>query len=144
MAVAVVGAVADMPADPLWAQIAAFVIDDDPTAPVDFLARLCREQRYTPVFGARVVDEYRRFIYLAMIADHVVSPSKAVDHAWHLHLLYTRSYWDRLCAGVLGRPLHHTPSKGGADDVVYRDFYRRTKTTYERTFAAPPPRDIWP
>jgi hypothetical protein len=47
-----------------------------------------------------VLGEYRRFLFLAMEAGHPVSPSRAVDLAWHQHLLDTRSYW-QLLAGVL-------------------------------------------
>ncbi len=42
-------------------------------------------------------DEYRRFAFLAATAGHPVTPSDAVDQAWHLHLTYSRDYWDRFC-----------------------------------------------
>ncbi|MFN7741158.1 MAG: glycine-rich domain-containing protein [Cyanobacteriota bacterium] len=61
-----------------------------------------------------MLGEYRRFLFLAMQAGHPVSPSRPVDLAWHQHLLDTRSYWQEFCPRVLGRPLHHTPSRGGA------------------------------
>ena len=64
------------------------------------------------IYAYRVIQEYKKFVFLAMVADHIVSPSTNVDRAWHLHLLYTRSYWDEFCGKVLKKPLHHTPSSG--------------------------------
>jgi hypothetical protein len=40
----------------------------------------------------RAIGEYRRFLYLTQIAAHDLTPSKAIDSIWHLHLLYTQSY----------------------------------------------------
>src|SRR5882762_2181922 len=80
-----------------------------------------------------------------MTAGHEVTPSDAVDQAWHLHLTYTRSYWDGLCREVLGRPLHHVPTKGGRGETAkFRDQYMETLTSYRRLFETEPPADIWP
>ncbi|MEK6230809.1 MAG: hypothetical protein N2A42_03075 [Luteolibacter sp.] len=35
------------------------------------------------------MTEYKRFVALAMLAGHPVTPSEEVDQAWHLHLVYT-------------------------------------------------------
>lgn len=110
-----------------------------------FVDRLARENCWTGEFAQRVVDEYRRFVILAVSASHPVTPSWEVDQAWHLHLMYTRSYWEDLCAGVLGRPLHHTPSAGGPHErEKFRRQYSRTLESYARLFGATPPKDIWP
>jgi hypothetical protein len=129
--------------DRLWQQVAAFRFDKAQSA-FAFSQRLARENGWSVGFARRVVEEYRRFIYLAMRAGHPVTPSEAVDQAWHLHLVYTRSYWDDLCRDVLGRPLHHGPTEGGkAEDDKFRDWYQRTVESYERFFGSPPPADIW-
>jgi hypothetical protein len=92
-----------------------------------------------------VVEEYRRFVYLAMAAGHPVTPSVDVDHAWHLHLTYTRSYWEEMCGRVLGRPLHHDPTRGGlAEGAKFTDWYARTLRSYQEAFGSAPPADIWP
>jgi len=91
------------------------------------------------------VVEYLRFVSLAMVSGHVVTPSEQVDQAWHLHLTYTRSYWLRLCEEVLGRPLHHGPTRGGeAESRKYVEQYERTLRSYEEIFGVRPPADIWP
>jgi uncharacterized protein (TIGR04222 family) len=109
-----------------------------------FADALARATGWSAVVSQRVVEEYRRFLWLAGTATEVVSPSPAVDRAWHLHLLDTRSYWDELCARVLQRPLHHEASDGSL--VARRQLklaYARTWTAYRAAFGDPPA-DLWP
>ena len=128
----------------LWERIQAYE-PDDPRAAFPFSARLARDNDWSEEYAGRVVAEYRRFAFLAVAAGHPVSPSDAVDQAWHLHLLYTRSYWDRFCRETLRRPLHHEPTRGGATErVKFHDWYGRTLESYRRLFDAEPPLDIWP
>jgi hypothetical protein len=128
----------------LRARIQAFLLDE-PGVVFPFSARLARENGWTRPFAARVVEEYRRFVYLAMTAGHPVSPSDEVDEVWHLHLTYTRSYWEEMCGRVLGRPLHHEPTKGGqAEGSKFVDWYTRTLDSYSCAFGHAPPPDVWP
>ena len=130
--------------DALWKRLAGFEIGD-PEAPLSFTARLARENGWEPEFAERVVEEYRRFLFLVARAGHVVTPSEEVDQAWHLHLVYTRSYWTELCEGILGQPLHHCPTTGGlAQGETFRDQYEATLASYEAFFGEAPPEDIWP
>jgi hypothetical protein len=110
-----------------------------------FLHRLCRENRWTRAEGERAIFEYKRFLYLARVSPDPVTPPEAVDQVWHLHLLYTRSYWEEMCGGILGRPLHHGPTKGGAEeDEKFGDWYGRTRALYEAEFGAAPAARWWP
>lgn len=128
----------------LWEAIRTFDIDGEPRA-LTFAARLARENGWTVGFAERVVLEYKRFVFLAVTGTSQVTPSDQVDQAWHLHLTYTRSYWERFCAGVLPKPLHHEPTKGGADEGARFDAqYRATLSRYAEEFGAPPPADVWP
>ena len=95
----------------LWQRIDRFQIDR-PDATLTFTARLARDNGWSRDYARRVVDEYKRFMFLTTVADHVVTPSEAVDQAWHLHLTYTRSYWGEFCGEVLGRKVHHDPTTG--------------------------------
>ncbi|MGE3180457.1 MAG: hypothetical protein AB7N71_02425 [Phycisphaerae bacterium] len=128
----------------LWHRLQQFQLDD-PEHRLTFTARLARENAWSLSFAQRVTEEYKRFLYLAVAAGHPVTPSDQVDQAWHLHLTYTRSYWDSLCAEVLRRPLHHNPTEGGAtEDRKFHDWYDKTKRSYAEHFGAHPPEDIWP
>jgi hypothetical protein len=128
----------------LWQRLAAYEIGP-PDAALTFAARLARENRWSVAHAERVIGEYKRFCYLAVVAGHEVTPSDAVDQAWHLHLTYTRDYWDRFCPAVLDMPLHHGPTAGGpVERSRYYDQYAQTLKAYEDHFGAPPPADLWP
>jgi hypothetical protein len=120
-----------------------FALSFDDPAGEPFLSRLMREHGWTEAFALRAIDEYKRFLYLAATGKPGLVPPKAVDQVWHLHLLYTRSYWDDLCRCILGRPLHHDPSPGGHDAAREgRAGYERTLSNYRLAFGEPPS-DIW-
>ncbi|HEV7233556.1 MAG TPA: hypothetical protein VGN36_04870 [Sphingorhabdus sp.] len=114
-------------------------------AMLTFPARLAQENGWAAGYANRVFDEYRRFLFLAATCPHSVTPSDEVDQAWHLHLTYTRHYWDTLCGEILIRPLHHGPTLGGANEGQrYRAQYQRTLDAYALAFGENPPADIWP
>ena len=128
----------------LWAKIVAFRFDDD-LSELAFSQRLARENGWPIPFALRVIEEYRKFLYLAACSGHPVTPSDEVDQAWHLHLVYTQSYWQELCAQVLEMPLHHGPTKGGrAEGVKFHEWYAQTLSSYREEFTAEPPPEIWP
>lgn len=121
----------------------AFSFDERECA-LPFADRLARENQWSDMHAERVISEYKRFIFLAMVAGHPVTPSDEVDQVWHLHLLYTRSYWKRFCGEVLGRELHHDPTAGGRNErSKFEHWYDRTLESYSKIFG-PPPQDIWP
>jgi hypothetical protein len=116
-----------------------------PDAGLCFADRLARENGWTAQQTARIVEEYKRFCFLATTAGHEVTPSDAVDQAWHLHLTYTRDYWERFCPEVLGQALHHSPTAGGREDRHhYFQRYAETLQSYERVFGEAAPADLWP
>lgn len=128
----------------LLARIAGHPLDK-PAAEFQFSKRLAQENGWPHGFALRVIKEYRRFVYLACIAEGEVTPSDEVDQAWHLHVAYTRDYWTVFCPQVLHKDLHHGPTDGGgAERNRYEANYVRTLELYERIFGEAPPRDIWP
>lgn len=128
----------------LWHRIAAHTIGPDDVA-LSFAARLARENRWTLAHAEHVIGEYRRFCYLAITSGHDVTPSDAVDQAWHLHLTYTRDYWQDFCANVLRADLHHGPTTGSADDRNrFYQQYAATLAAYQAAFGTAPPPGIWP
>ena len=128
----------------LWERINRFEIGDAAWA-LSFTKRLARENAWSEAFAARVVAEYKRFVFLLLEAGHPVTPSDEVDQAWHLHMVYTRSYWIERCGELLGRALHHGPTKGGAaEGAKFEDWFGRTLASYARLFGQSPPREIWP
>ncbi|MCB9942557.1 MAG: hypothetical protein H6851_02875 [Geminicoccaceae bacterium] len=130
--------------DPLWQALDAMPLEVD-DRPLSFIRRLAHENNWSQNHAKAVIGEYKRFIYLAMRAPHPVTPSQDVDQAWHLHLTYSRNYWEEMCAAILGRPLHHEPTRGGDNEKRrFDEQYKRTLASYERAFEEEPPRALWP
>lgn len=127
----------------LISQISSFDIDGG-AVKLSFAKRLARENQWTLTFSERVIEEYKRFVALAMVAGRQVTPSEHVDQAWHLHLTYTVSYWERFHR-LLPFPLHHHPTKGGGTESdKFENQYESTLRLYKEVFAEEPPADIWP
>lgn len=130
--------------DPVWHALRAMRIEPD-GATLGFTRRLARENGWSRKHAEAVMEEYRRFLYLAATGTEAVTPSDQIDQAWHLHLAYTRHYWEELCARIIGRPLHHGPTAGGsAEGRKYRSLYAATLQRYRDAFGSEPPSDIWP
>ena len=127
----------------LWARICAFQFNPV-GATSTFEMRLAKEQGWTPEFTHRVVEEYRRFLFLCASAPHPCTPSEIVDEAWHLHLVYSRSYWEEMCGQILGKPIHHEPGFGlPGQSEGHRDAFVDTMQSYEEAFGESAPADIW-
>lgn len=128
----------------LWKRIENFKIDRD-NVDFNFTQRLARDNNWSLSFSGRVVEEYKKFIYLCCVGYGEITPSDEVDQAWHLHLTYTRSYWTDLCQETLKKELHHNPTKGGnRERIKFSDCYTLTFEAYHSEFGSHPPKDIWP
>ncbi|KVC28564.1 TIGR04222 domain-containing membrane protein [Burkholderia pseudomultivorans] len=137
----------DLPTDSQQALLARLnaYSPDDPHAPLPYSRRLAEAEGWSHDHALAVIDEYKRFAFLAQAAGHPVTPSVAVDAAWHLHLQYTLEYWDVFCADVLRARLHHMPGTGAPDEaLVYEQRYRDTLDSYRRLFGCEPRESIWP
>ncbi len=106
---------------------------DDGESAFTFTQRLARDNGWDLKYARRVVEEYKKFMFLAVAAGHPVTPSEQVDQAWHLHLIYTRSYWDDFCSLVLGTPIHHGPTKGGEhEEGKFHELYEPRSPAIKR------------
>ncbi len=119
---------------------------DNPEASFSFSDRLCRENGWNKTFANKVIDEYKKFILLSKITGKSLTPSDEVDQAWHLHLVYSRSYWVDMCENLLdGFKLHHGPTKGGvAEATKYNEQYQYTLDIYKEILGYEAPSDVWP
>lgn len=127
----------------LYERIQAFSLDQ-PDAQLSFSKRLARDNGWSLQYARQVIEEYKKFAFLAVVAGHPVTPSDQVDQVWHLHLSYTRSYWEEFCTQVLRTPLHHEPTQGGqAENQKFDEWYSKTLESYKRFFRTKPPVEIW-
>jgi len=127
----------------LYQRIQAFSIDD-PDAAYPFRKKLASENGWSESFTQQAIQEYKKFVFLAVACEHEVSPSDVIDRVWHLHLIYTESYWGEFCPNVLGISLHHNPSKGGlSEQEKYSGLFYETLESYQAFFGEIPPPDFW-
>jgi len=119
---------------------------DDCNSRLGFVDRLARENGWSLDFAGRAIFEYKRFLFLVATAKgESRTPSDHIDQVWHLHLLYTHSYWDDLCDQVLGFKLHHGPTRGGKQERLrFYDQYDYTLRAYAKTFGHLAPAQLWP
>ncbi len=125
-----------------WNTLKNLAIDDS-QAQFKFSDRLARENGWTQQFALGAIDEYKKLVFLAKHAGHPVTPSLEVDEVWHLHMIYTRSYWEEMCKEI-DFQLHHGPTKGGKkENEKFTNWYEKTKESYKKFFGEPPA-EFWP
>jgi len=127
-----------------WTKIKNFELDD-PDVDFSFSDRLARENGWSIEFALRAIEEYKKFMFLISVCKEPLTPSDQVDQVWHLHLIYTHSYWEEFCGEILGHPVHHGPTKGGNQERnKYVNLYQNTLMRYKHYFGYEAPKDIWP
>lgn len=127
----------------LWELIQKFELDD-PSSSFMFSDRLARENDWKVAYALRAIQEYKKFMFLLCIAPHSLTPSDQIDQVWHLHLLYTQSYWIDFCKDTLGREIHHGPTRGREERGTFTNQYQACLDLYADKFGQEPPKDIWP
>ena len=128
----------------LWLHIKNFELDQNDVS-FNFTNRLARENGWSIEYCVRAILEYKKFMFLLVNSDCPLTPSDQVDQVWHLHLLYTQSYWDHFCDKTLCKKIHHGPTNGGGNErEKFTNWYEKTKTFYLEIFKNEPPIDIWP
>jgi hypothetical protein len=122
--------------------VEAFGGTDGPTKA--FADKLARKLGWSTEFALRAIDEYKKFVYLGMVSDFIVTPSKIIDHVWHEHQLFTQAY-RQFCAEVLGRHFDHNPELIPIDDQtgIFQAQYFETLALYRKEFNREAPDDIW-
>lgn len=126
----------------LWDKIQNFEIDD-PDASFTFTDKIVKEYNWSLGYTLRAIFEYKKFIFLIVSSKTAQTPSTPVDLVWHMHLLYTKSYWIDFCKATLGTDIHHNPSKGNEENGKHKNQYSDTLKLYKDRFNEEPPEDIW-
>lgn len=127
----------------LWEKIEGYHIGPEKT-PIGFSTQLSKEARVNMMTAGVIEYEYKKFMYLCAVQDQPVSPSSLIDKAWHLHLTYSKDYWEDFCENILGKKIHHQPSDGTATDQdQMKANFEFTQTLYKEEFNEPMPENIW-
>lgn len=109
-----------------------------------FAGKIARKHGWSTHFALRAIDEYRKFVFLGVTGEGIVTPSKVIDTVWHEHLLFTRAYRE-FCRDVLRRDFDHHPELLPSEEqtAVYAQQFATTLARYRVEFNVIPPWDIW-
>ena len=91
--------------------------------------------------SARIIEEYRKFLFLAMRAGHQVIPPGTINDVWMMHMQNAQNFWENL-----GQMITERPVAGGVDAKAMGDMaaaWTATLKSYETIFGTKPPMDIW-
>ena len=127
----------------LWDVIAAKFGGKDASTKA-FADKLCRKLDWDRKFALRALWEYKKYVYLGVTSDFVVTPSKVIDQVWHEHLLFSSGY-RKFCADVIQYDFDHNPELVPVDSQteIFQAQYMETIELYKTEFGSAPPDDIW-
>ena len=109
-----------------------------------FAGKLCRKLGWTHAYALQAIGEYKKFVYLAVVSDFNVTPSKIIDQVWHEHLLFNKAYRE-FCNEVIHYTLDHNPELVQTGDglAIFNKQYLETLDLYKKEFGTDPPGHIW-
>lgn len=122
--------------DPLWLKLMAMNMQGA-AAFAPFMETVQKQMGMSRDLASRVIEEYRKFLFLAMRAGHQVMPPGAFGEAWMLQMQNAQDFWEKLGDTVGERPAPGESKTGPADP------WTETLKSYERIFGMKPPMDIW-
>lgn len=126
--------------DPLWLKL-NLMNADGLQAFAPLMEMMQKQMGQNAEMAQRVIEEYRKFLFLAMRAGHQVIPPGPVNDAWMMHLQNAQNYWESL-----GQMITERPTAQGFDAKQFSsaaDAWKMTLESYEKIFGTKPPMDIW-
>ena len=126
----------------LWNKIENYIIAGDQNDL--FIRKLMQQEEWSRSFTKQAILEYKRFMFLAVVSPRAVTPCPVVDVVWHLHLVFSRCYWDNFCGQVLNKNIHHDPSDDISDieKQTMSQQYQATLFLY-RIYFSHEPAAVW-
>jgi hypothetical protein len=126
-----------------WDEIAAKFGGQNPFTKA-FIEKLSRKLNWDKAFTLKAIWEYKKFVYLGVISDFSVTPSKIIDQVWHEHILFSSGY-RKFCEEIIQMDFDHNPDLGNMNNQVdkYKSQYFQTINLYKNEFGFEPPEEIW-
>lgn len=109
-----------------------------------FANKIMKKHNLPMAFVFQAIEEYKKFIYLGVISDFVVTPSKYIDIIWHEHILFSKGYRE-FCRDVINYQFDHQPELVATEDQteLFTAQYLETMELYRKEFGMEPPENIW-
>lgn len=117
----------------------------DKNAPTKaFAYKIMKKHRLPRAFVFRAIEEYKKFVYLGVVGDFYVTPSKYIDLIWHEHILFSKAYRE-FCNDVIHYQFDHQPELVATEDQteLFAAQYIETIELYKKEFGMEPPENIW-
>jgi hypothetical protein len=127
----------------LWDEIAAKFGGQNPFTKA-FADKLSRKLNWKKNFALKAMWEYKKFVYMGVISDFSVTPSKVIDQVWHEHLLFSSGY-RKFCKEIIRYDFDHNPElvSVGSQTEAFQSQYFHTIELYKKEFGLEPPPEIW-
>jgi hypothetical protein len=109
-----------------------------------FASKIANKHGWGKNFTLIAISEYKKFVYLGVISNFHVTPSKIIDVVWHEHLLFTKAYRE-FCNDVIFYQFDHHPQLFAVEEETGRFSaqYVDTLELYALEFNSIPPEDVW-
>jgi hypothetical protein len=109
-----------------------------------FADKISRKHNWKKQFSLKAIHEYKKFVYLGVVSNFNVTPSKVIDVVWHEHLLFTKAYRD-FCNEVIDYNFDHHPELIILDMQTenFATQYVKTLELYRYEFGYDAPLEIW-
>lgn len=72
------------------------------------IEKIQKESNYSKEKAVEIFRDTLRYLYLSVVAEESISPTKMIDMGWHHFILFTKDYED-FCEKYLGQFVHHSP-----------------------------------
>ncbi len=127
----------------LWDKVTATFGGADASTKA-FAHKLAIKLGWKAPFAQWAVLEYKRFVYLGVVSDFVVTPPDVIDQVWHQHILFSKAYRS-FCTGVIEYEFDHTPEllASGKQTGTFSAQYLDTLALYKKEFGVDAPAPIW-
>lgn len=109
-----------------------------------FADKISRKHQWSSSFALFAIHEYKKFVYLGVISNFQVTPSKVIDVVWHEHLLFTKPYRE-FCENIIQYNFDHHPELIPIDEQteLFAEQYVKTLLLYRTEFGKDAPVEIW-
>ena len=120
----------------LWHRLEGYSFHERPLT-VSLVDRLALETGHSLDVCYTLVEEYRRFMYLAGSSSDNLSPSPIVDMVWRMHTEDEEAYFEDFCPRILGRTIYRPEGDGPPQSLQDDPDYLRTLEYYAQEFGRP-------
>jgi len=127
----------------IWQQLSELFDGHDASVKA-FASKIARKHKWHNRFALGAIGEYKKFVYLGIISDFQVTPSKVIDTVWHEHVLFSKAYRE-FCEEVIQYPFDHHPElmPNEAMTGIFYAQYLDTIELYKKEFGIDPPEQVW-